>query len=116
MYLSMAGVNCSVFMPEDALKASEATISSYGQQVFRVMGDYAKAKEIAAGYAAAHNIPISAGNIDPIRVEAKKTMVFEWLRQIDRIPDVYIQAVSGGTGPIAVDKGIRCLLYTSRCV
>ncbi|HHU25003.1 MAG TPA: pyridoxal-phosphate dependent enzyme [Bacteroidales bacterium] len=107
MYLSMAGVNCSVFMPEDALKASEATISSYGQQVFRVMGDYAKAKEIAAGYAAAHNIPISAGNIDPIRVEAKKTMVFEWLRQIDRIPDVYIQAVSGGTGPIAVDKGIR---------
>ncbi len=107
MYLSMAGVNCSVFMPEDALKASEATISSYGQQVFRVMGDYAKAKEIAAGYAAAHNIPMSAGNIDPIRVEAKKTMVFEWLRQIDQIPDVYIQAVSGGTGPIAVDKGIR---------
>jgi len=50
------------------------------------MGDYAKAKEIAAGYAAAHNIPISAGNIDPIRVEAKKTMVFEWLRQIDQIP------------------------------
>ena len=39
--------------------------------------------------------------------EAKKTMVFEWLRQIKRLPDVYIQAVSGGTGPIALDKGIR---------
>lgn len=107
MYLSMANVNCSVFMPEDAIKTSEATISSYGQQVFRVMGDYAKAKEIAAGYAAAHNIPLSTGNIDPIRVEAKKTMVFEWLRQMGQIPDVYIQAVSGGTGPIAIDKGIR---------
>ncbi|NLJ01148.1 MAG: pyridoxal-phosphate dependent enzyme, partial [Bacteroidales bacterium] len=28
-------------------------------------------------------------------------------RQMDQIPDVYIQAVSGGTGPIAIDKGIR---------
>ena len=106
-YLSMAKVNCSVFMPEDAIKTSEATISSYGQQVFRVKGDYAKAKEIAAGYAKLHGIPMSTGNIDPIRVEAKKTMVFEWLRQMDQFPDVYIQAVSGGTGPIAIDKGIR---------
>ncbi len=106
-YLSMAKVNCSVFMPEDAIKTSEATISSFGQQVFRVKGDYARAKEIAAGYAKIHNIPMSTGNIDPIRVEAKKTMVFEWLRQMDQFPDVYIQAVSGGTGPIAIDKGIR---------
>lgn len=106
-YLSMANVNCAVFVPEDAIKTSEATISSFGQQVFKVMGDYAKAKEIAAAYANLHSIPISTGNIDPIRVEAKKTMVFEWLRQIRRLPDVYIQAVSGGTGPIAIDKGIR---------
>ncbi len=106
-YLSIAGVNCSVFMPEDAIKTSEATINSYGQQVVRVMGDYAQAKEIAAGYAKAYNIPISGGNIDPIRIEAKKTMVFEWLRQLGKAPDVYIQAVSGGTGPLAIDKGIR---------
>lgn len=106
-YLSMANVNCSVFMPEDAIKTSEATISSYGQQVFRVLGDYAKAKEIAAGYAKIYNIPMSTGNIDPIRIEAKKTMVFEWMRQTGKLPDVYIQAVSGGTGPLAIDKGIR---------
>jgi len=106
-YLSIAGVNCSVFIPDNALKASEAVISAFGQQVFRVNGDYTKAKEIAAEYSKKHNILISIGNIDPIRVEAKKTMVFEWLRQIDRMPDVYIQAISGGTGPIAIDKGIR---------
>jgi len=40
-------------------------------------------------------------------VEAKKTMVFEFLRQLGKMPDVYIQAVSGGTGPIAIDKGVR---------
>jgi threonine synthase len=106
-YLSLAKVSCSVFMPEDTIRASEATISACGQQVFRVMGDYAKAKEVAAGYSKMHNIPMSIGNIDPIRVEAKKTMVFEWLRQIGRFPDVYIQSVSGGTGPIAVNKGVR---------
>lgn len=106
-YLSIAGVNCSVFLPENALKASEAFISAYGQQVFRVKGDYARTKTIAAGYAGTHHILMSNGNIDPIRVEAKKTMVFEWLRQLGKMPDVYIQAVSGGTAPIAIDKGVR---------
>ena len=106
-YLSIAGVNCSVFIPDNALKASESVINAFGQQVFRVNGDYAKAKKIAAEYSKKYNILISIGNIDPIRVEAKKTMVFEWIRQIDKMPDVYIQAISGGTGPIAIDKGIR---------
>ncbi|MDD3860567.1 MAG: pyridoxal-phosphate dependent enzyme, partial [Bacteroidales bacterium] len=106
-YLAIAGVNCSVFIPDNALKASEAFISSFGQRVFRVNGDYSKAKSLAAEYSKKYDILISSGNIDPIRVEAKKTMVFEWLRQLEKIPDVYIQAISGGTGPIAIDKGIR---------
>jgi len=106
-YLSIAGINCSVFIPNNTLKASEAVISAYGQRVFRVDGDYTKTKKIAAEYAKDHNILISSGNIDPIRVEAKKTMVFEWLRQMGKMPDVYVQAISGGTGPIAIDKGIR---------
>ena len=106
-YLSIGGINCSVFIPNNALKASEAVISAYGQRVFRVDGDYAKTKQIAAAYAKAHNILISSGNIDPIRVEAKKTMIFEWLRQMGKMPDVYVQAISGGTGPIAIDKGVR---------
>ena len=50
---------------------------------------------------------ISAGNIDPIRVEAKRTMAFEFLRQLGKMPDVFFQAVAGGTGPIALDKGVR---------
>ncbi len=106
-YLALADVACSVFIPDNALEASEAVISAYCQKVFRIKGDYAKAKSVAAEFAHTHQILISSGNIDPIRVEAKKTMVFEWLRQIKMIPDVYIQAISGGTGPIAVDKGIR---------
>jgi threonine synthase len=47
-----------------------------------------------------------------MRVEAKKTMVFEWLRLMDKMPTVYIQALSGGTGPIAIDKAYHDLKET----
>ena len=103
-YLAKAGISLTVFIPSDSLMANEAEISAYGQRVYRVNGDYAHAKKIAAEYSAKYNIPMSGGNVDPARVEAKKTMVFEWLRQMDEFPTVYIQALSGGTGPIAIDK------------
>lgn len=103
-YLAAAGISIAVFIPNDALKAHEAEVSSYGQRIFRVNGDYAMAKHVAAEYSKKHGILLSGGNTDPMRVEAKKTMVFEWLRQLGKLPDVYIQALSGGTGPIAIDK------------
>jgi threonine synthase len=106
-YLARAGISLAVFIPEDALKANEAGVSCYGQRVFRVLGDYAMAKRLCAEYSAKYGIHMSGGNIDPARVEAKKTQVFEWLRQIGTLPDVYVQALAGGTGPIAIDKGIR---------
>lgn len=106
-YLSMANINAYIFMPIDALKASEAEINAYGQKVFRVQGDYAKAKEIAAKFAKLHGFLMTGGNVDPLRVEAKKTMVYEWYRQLGKLPDVYVQAISGGTAPIAIDKALN---------
>ena len=103
-YLAIANITNSVFMPSDALKASEAEINSYGQKVFRLDGDYAKAKHVAAAYSEKYGVLLSGGNVDPMRVEAKKTMVFEWLRLMKNYPTVYIQALSGGTGPIAIEK------------
>lgn len=106
-YLALAGISLSVFIPDDALTANEAGVGCYGQRVFRVRGDYALAKKLCAEFSARHHIPMSGGNIDPARVEAKKTQVFEWLRQLGFIPDVYIQALAGGTGPIAIHKGLE---------
>jgi len=105
-YMAKAGISLSVFIPGDALKANEAGVSCYGQRVFRVRGDYSLAKKLCAEFSAGHQIPMSGGNIDPARVEAKKTQVFEWLRQLGYIPDVYIQSLAGGTGPIAIHKGL----------
>lgn len=106
-YLALAGVKIKVFVPQCVNEDSVREIRSLGQEVVVVDGDYAFAKKMAADYHQHHHVLISAGNIDPIRVEAKKTMVFEFIRQLGKMPDVYIQAVSGGTGPIAIDKGVR---------
>ncbi len=104
-YMARAGVSCSVFVPDDSLPESEAHIGTYGQKLFRVKGDYAYSKKVAADYAKTHGILITGGNLDPLRLEAKKTQVFEMLRLMGKTPNVYIQALSGGTGPFAVEKG-----------
>ncbi len=106
-YLAIAGVNAAIFMPDNSEAVSQSEISSYGQQVYRIKGDYTFAKKVAADYAQKFNVLISAGNIDPIRIESKRTMVFEWLRILGKMPDVYVQAISGGTGPLALDKVVR---------
>ncbi len=104
-YLTEADIELYTFIPANSSKSQEAEIGCFGQKVFRVQGDYSKAKKIAKDFASKHNILYMAGTFDPIRIEAKKTMAYEWLRQLTEFPNVYIQALSGGTGPIGIDKG-----------
>lgn len=106
-YLAKAGINLYVFMPQDAVKENIASVSAYGQKAVICKGDYAFAKKIAGEFTAKNNILMTIGNTDPLRVESKKTWVYEWLRLTGELPTVYIQALSGGTGPIAVEKAIH---------
>lgn len=111
-YLAAAGVKFTVFVPNDVCPDTVEAIRSYGQNVVISEGNYGAAKKEAADFHQNNHVLMSAGNIDPIRVEGKKTMVFEYLRQLGKMPDVYIQAVAGGTGPIALDKGVRDMQTT----
>ena len=106
-YLAKAGIEFTNFAPSAINNDTINEIRSYGQKVVISEGDYAKAKQEATDFSNNNDIPISIGNIDPLRVESKRTMVFEFLRQLGKLPDVYMQAVGGGTGPIALDKGFR---------
>ena len=106
-YLAKAGIKFTNFAPATINEDTIHEIRSYGQEVVISKGDYAQAKQEATDFSDKNDVPISIGNIDPLRVESKRTMVFEFLRQLGRMPDVYIQAVAGGTGPIAIDKGFR---------
>jgi len=104
-YLNAAGVTLYAFIPENSSPVQEAEIACFGQRVFRVKGDYTLAKEFALEFSKRNGIPLAAGNFDPLRIEAKKTMLYEWLRILDDFPTVYMQALSGGTGPLAIAKG-----------
>lgn len=106
-YCAKAGVKFTNFAPNNICPDSVREIEKLGQKVVVSEGNYGQAKGEATDYAAKNNVPMSFGNFDPIRIEAKKTMVLEFLRQLGKMPNVYMQAVAGGTGPIAVEKGIR---------
>lgn len=106
-YLAAAGINLSLFLPETSNKTQEAQISSFGQNVYRVNGDYAYAKKMGSTYAKNNGFLYTAGNFDPMRIEAKKTMVYEWLRLLPDFPTVFMQAVSGGSGPLGIAKASK---------
>jgi len=111
-YLAKVGVKFTIFAPFDMYKETQEAIHATGQRLVVSEGGYGQAKAEAADFHATYRVMISAGNIDPIRVEAKKTLVFECLRELGRIPDVYMQAVAGGTSPIAFEKGMREIAST----
>jgi threonine synthase len=111
-YCAAANVSLSAFIPAISLKSQEAEIGCFGQTVYRVNGDYHRAKHVAAEFAKKNDILLAAGNFDPMRIEAKKTMVYEWIRQMPQLPTVYMQALSGGSGPIGIEKACRELKGT----
>ena len=108
-YLTAAGISFYAFIPKNASLTQAAEIGCFGQNVFRVKGDYTLTKEMAMAFARKHKMPLAGGNFDPMRIEAKKTMMLEWIRLLGKFPTVYIQALSGGTGPMAIAKGCRDL-------
>ena len=110
-YCAKVGVDYTVFAPNDVCPDTVKAIKAEGQRIVISEGNYADAKKEAADYASENKVLISTGNTDPIRVESKRTIVFEFLRKFGgKLPDVYFQAVAGGTCPIAIDKAVRELL------
>lgn len=106
-YLAKAGIKFICFSPKWVDEATKKSILATGQTLVVSEGTYGDAKAEAAEYHKTKGVMMSCGNIDPIRVESKRTIVFECMRQLGQLPTVYMQAVAGGTAPIALEKGFR---------
>ena len=113
-YCARAGIKLWLFLtslvpPE---KMREATL--YGAEVIKVSGTYDETKQVAAAFARRRGIHLDHGAKAIPGKESMKTLGFEIAEQLGlalagpghfACPDWYIQAVSGGIGPLGVWKG-----------
>ena len=115
-YCARAGIKLWLFLTSlvPAEKMREATL--YGAEVVKVSGTYDETKEVAAAFAHRRGIHLDKGAKAIPGKESMKTLGFEIAEQLGLAlhpnqpgkfasPDWYIQAVSGGIGPLGVWKG-----------
>jgi threonine synthase len=103
-----AGIKLWVFMtslvPQDKLR--EAAL--FGAEVIRVSGNYDQTKQIASQFAQRRQLLYDRGATSIPARESMKTIAYEIAEQLGwRAPDWYIQAVSGGLGPLGVYQGFK---------
>ncbi len=106
-----AGIKLWVFMtslvPQEKLR--EAAL--FGAEVIRVSGNYDQTKQIASQFAQRRHLLYDRGATSIPARESMKTIAYEIVEQLGwQSPDWYIQAVSGGLGPLGVYQGFKELL------
>jgi threonine synthase len=105
VYAARAGLECFVFMPQDAPLANQRICHAAGAHVFLVDGLISDAgKIVREGTEACDWFDISTFK-EPYRCEGKKTMGLELAEQMNwTLPDVIIYPTGGGTGLVGMWK------------
>lgn len=132
-YAVRAGIKLWAFLTSLVPAEKMREVAIYGTQVVKVTGSYDQAKQVAAEFARQRGLHLESGSRSVPAVEAMKTIAFEIAEQLTRqldpipggsaaeiydngshsagvpavwqVPDWYFQAVSGGLGPLGVQKG-----------
>jgi threonine synthase len=124
-YCARAGIKLWVFVTSSVPTDKMREVALYGSEVIKVAGTYDQCKQVAAEFAASKNLFLDQGIKGIAAKEAMKTLAFEVAEQLGNIaagadpmlplanrypwqtPDWYVQAVSGGLGPVGVMKGFQ---------
>jgi threonine synthase len=105
-YCARSDIKLWVFLPSSVPAEKMRELALYGAEVVKVTGTYDQTKEIAVDFAARRGIPCDRGARAIPGKESMKTIAFEIVEQLGwRAPHWYVQAVSGGIGPLGVLKG-----------
>jgi threonine synthase len=105
-YCARAGIKFWVFLPSSVPAEKMRELGLYGAEVIKITGTYDQAKEIAADFAIRRGIYRDGGAKSISGKESMKTIALEIVEQLGWCaPDWYVQAVSGGIGPLGVLKG-----------
>jgi threonine synthase len=118
-YSSHAGIKLWTFLPSLVPPEKMREIAIYGSEVVKVTDTYDTTKKVAERFAKRKGIPQDRGIRNIGTRESMKTLAFEVAEQLTaelgppqpgvpwRAPDWYIQAVSGGMGPVGFWKGFQ---------
>lgn len=121
-YCARADIKLWLFLTSLVSSEKMREAALYGAEVVKVSGTYDETKHIAAEFAQRKGIFFDRGAKAIPGKESMKTLAFEIAEQLAgrlgadsggswRSPDWYIQAVSGGIGPLGVWKGFSELLH-----
>ncbi len=103
-YGARAGLPVRVYVPRDTPAILVEEMHGYGAHVVLVDGLIDDAGRIASQYA----LETGAFNVatfrEPYRVEGKKTMGYELVEQLGRVPGTIVYPTGGGTGLVAMWK------------
>lgn len=114
-----AGIRLWAFLTSRVPATKMHEVAIYGTQVIKIAGTYDEAKRLALDFAANRGVYFDRGARSIPALEAMKTIAFEVAEQLTAVesvsggprawlaPDWYLQAVSGGLGPLGVLKGFR---------
>ena len=118
-FAARAGIKLWAFVTSLVPAVKMREIALYGSQVVKVTGSYDQVKKIAAEFAEQRGLYHDMGARTITSVEGMKTIAYEIVEQLTdqlgppedgsrwRTPTWYIQAISGGLGPIGVSKGFH---------
>jgi threonine synthase len=107
-YCSRAGIESTVFCPDDAPEITIREIAYHGAHTYRVNGLINHCGQIvAAGTKETGWLDLSTLK-EPYRIEGKKTMGLELAEQLGwKLPDVIFYPTGGGTGLIGMWKAFE---------
>jgi threonine synthase len=109
-YCARADIKLWVFLTSSVPAEKMRELALYGAEVIKITGTYDQAKKIAANFATRRGIQHDMGAKAIPGKESMKTIAFEIAEQLHwQAPDWYVQAVSGGIGPLGVLKGFQQL-------
>ena len=113
-YCARSGIRLWAFLDSNVPHEKEREVRLYGTNVVKIDSTYDKTKQVAAQFAAHRKLLLDKGVKSIASREAMKTVAFEIAEQLGRVrgvswaaPDWYVQAVSGGMGPIGVWTGFH---------
>jgi threonine synthase len=115
-YCARAGIKLWGFLTSLVPADKMREVALYGTEVVKITGTYDQCKDVAASFAQHRGLFLDKGLRSIAARQSMKTLAFEVCEQLGlmkdgygkwRAPDWYIQAVSGGMGPIGAYRGFE---------